>query len=242
MKTTTTQHSKAGSTVAGDASTPRSIVAGDDPARRAGAGDRTRRRLIACSLVAGGAAIAVSTLLKDVNSADAREVLDAVAAHPGRFEASTIAQLIGAALLVPASVGFLRLVPGRLGFAAIALLVLNALGNVGDAGMSAYILELAGHGVTGSEVGIVSAVQDGAIGSAIELMVLLGTLGFPLVAVALWRARTVPVAAPILIGAGFVAFFLPGAGEAVGGALLLGALAVCAARMLPAPPSAKLAG
>jgi hypothetical protein len=204
--------------------------------------DRTRRRLIAGSLVAGGAAIAVSTLLKDVNSADAREVLDTVAAHPGRFEASTLAQLLGAALLVPASIGFLRLVPGRLGFAAVVLLVLDALGNVGDAGMSAYVLALAGHGVTGAEVSVVSAVQDGAIGSAIELMVLLGTLGFPLMAVALWRARTVPVAAPILIGAGFVAFFVPGAGEAVGGALLLGAMGVCAARLLPPAPSAKLAG
>jgi hypothetical protein len=211
-------------------------------APRAPTQDRNRRRLIAGSLIAGTAAIAVSTLLKDVSSADAREVLDTVAAHPGRFEASTIAQLIGAVLLVPAGVGFLRLVPGRLGFAAVALLVINALGNVGDAGMSAYVLELAGHGVTGTEVGIVSAVQDGAIGSAIELMVLVGTLGFPLLAVALWRARTVPVAAPILIGAAFVAFFVPGAGEAVGGALLLGAMGVCAARMLPAAPSAKLAG
>jgi hypothetical protein len=213
-----------------------------DRSPRAPTQDRNRRRLIAGSLIAGTAAIAVSTLLKDVSSADAREVLDTVAAHPGRFEASTIAQLIGAVLLVPAGVGFLRLVPGRLGFAAVALLVVNALGNVGDAGMSAYVLELAGHGVTSTEVGIVSAVQDGAIGSAIELMVLLGTLGFPLLAVALWRARTVPVAAPILIGAAFVAFFVPGAGEAVGGALLLGAMGVCAARMLPAAPSAKLAG
>jgi hypothetical protein len=221
MNTTSTQHDK-----------PRSIEGGD----------RTRRRLIAGSLIAGGAAIAVSTLLKDVNSADAREVLDTVAAHPGRFEASTIAQLIGAVLLVPAGVGFLRLVPSRLGFAAVALLVLSALGNMGDAGTSAYILELAGNGVTGTEVGVVAAVQDGAIGSAIELMVLVGLLGFPLLAIALWRARTVPVAAPILIGAAFVAFFVPGAGEAVGGALLLGAMGVCAARMLPAAPSAKLAG
>jgi hypothetical protein len=210
-------------------------------ARGAATQDRTRRRLIAGSLVAGGAAIAVSTLLKDVNSADAREMLDTVAAHPGRFEASTIAQLIGAVLLVPASVGFLRLVPGRLGFAAVALLVLSALGNVGDAGTSAFVLELARNGVTGTEVGIVAAVQDGAIGSAIELMVLLGLLGFPVLAVALWRARTVPVAAPILIGAAFVAFFVPGAGEAVGGALMLGAMGVCAARMLPPAPSAKLA-
>ncbi len=169
-------------------------------------------------------------------------MLETVAAHPGRFEASTVAQLLGAALLVPASIGFLRLVPGRLGFAAIVLLVLNALGNVGDAGASAYVLELAGHGVTGADVGVVSAVQDGAIGSAIELMVLPGTLGFPLLAVALWRARTVPVAAPILIGAAFVAFFVPGAGEAVGGALMFAALCVCAARMIPPAPSAKLAG
>ena len=40
-------------------------------------------------------------------------------------------------------------------------------------------------------------------------------------------------------GAGFVAFFVPGAGEAVGGALLCAALA---ARVIPAAPSAKLAG
>jgi hypothetical protein len=209
---------------------------------RAPTQDGTRRRLIAGSLLAGGAAIAVSTVLKDVSSADPREMLETVAAHPGRFEASTIAQLIGAALLVPASIGFLRLVPGRLGLAAVVLLVLSALGNVGDAGTSAFVLELARNGVTGTEVGVVSAVQNGAIGSAIELMVLLGLLGFPLLAVALWRARTVPVAAPILIGAAFVAFFVPGAGEAVGGALLFGAMGVCAARLLPATPSAKLAG
>jgi hypothetical protein len=52
----------------------------------------------------------------------------------------------------------------------------------------------------------------------------------------------VPVAAPVLIGTGFVAFFLPGAGEAVGGALQFAALAVCAARVIPAAPCAKLAG
>jgi hypothetical protein len=206
-----------------------------------------RRRLLGGALVAGGLAIAVSTLLKDVSSAGARELLDTVAAHPGRFEASTIAQLIGAMLLIPGSLGILRLLPAgargaKLGFAAIVLLVINGFGNIGDAGMSAYVLEAARNGVTASDVALVDAVQKGAIGSLIELAVLVGTLGFPLLAVALWRARTVPIAAPVLIGAGFVAFFVPGAGEAVGGALLFAALAVCAARVIPAAPSAKLAG
>jgi hypothetical protein len=211
--------------------------------------DRNRRRLIAGALLAGAAAIGVSTVLKDVSSADARDVLETVAAHPGRFEASTLAQLIGAALLVPASIGFLRLLGtgrgARLGFAAIVLLVVKALGNIGDAGASAYVLEAARDGVTGSDVSLVAAVQDGAIGSAIELMVLIGTLGFPLLAVALWRSRAVPVAAPALIGAAFVAFFVPGPGEAAGGMLLFAAMAVCAATLaggLRGVPSAKLAG
>jgi hypothetical protein len=209
-----------------------------------------RRRLLAGALVAGALAMAVSALLKDVSSADPREMLDTVAAHPGRFEASTLAQLVGALLLVPASIGVLRLVGGaRLGFAAVVLLVLNGLGNIGDVGMSAYVLEFARDGVTGSDVSLVNAVQDGAIGSAIELLVLIGTLGFPLLAVALWRARSVPVAAPALLGAAFVAFFLPGAGEAVGGVLMFASLAICAATLAGttlvshrAEPSAKLAG
>jgi hypothetical protein len=206
-----------------------------------------RRRLLGGALLAGGLAIAISTLLKDVSSAGAREMLDTVAAHPARFESSTIAQLIGAMLLIPGSLGVLRLLPAgahgaRIGFAAIVLLVVNGFGNIGDAGMSAYVLEAARSGVTAGDVALVDGVQNGAIGSLIELLVLVGTLGFPLLAVALWRARTVPVAAPVLIGAGFVAFFLPGAGEAVGGALLFAALAMCAARVIPAAPSAKLAG
>jgi hypothetical protein len=59
----------------------------------------------------------------------------------------------------------------------------------------------------------------------------------------------VPVAAPALLGASFVAFFLPGAGEAVGGVLMFAALALCAATLASldvrpqrAVASAKLTG
>jgi hypothetical protein len=41
----------------------------------------------------------------------------------------------------------------------------------------------------------------------------------------------VPVAAPALIAAAFVAFFVPGPGEAAGGMLLFAAMAVCAATL-----------
>jgi hypothetical protein len=193
--------------------------------------DRTRRRLAAAALVAGAAGIGISLVFKDVNGTDARELLETVAAHPGRFEASSLAQLIGAALLVPGTVGLLRLLPGRgarLGLIAVALLVVNAFGNIGDAALAPVLSQAAAHGITPSEVALVDGVQTSALSSLVESMVLVGLLGFPLLAIALRRARTVPAAAPALIGASFVAFFVPGAGELIGGVLLTAAMAIVA--------------
>jgi hypothetical protein len=70
-------------------------------------------------------------------------------------------------------------------------------------------------------------------------MVLIGLLGFPLLAVALYGARTVPVAVPALIGVAFVSFFLP-ISEGIGGGLLAIAFAVAARQLVSGPAARRL--
>ena len=185
-------------------------------------------------MAAGGLLLAASMALKTVNTEDARAMLESVAAAPGRFEASTLLQLAAAVLLLPALLGFAGLLRGHGGrpaAVALGLMFVNTAGNIGDAGMGAYVSSAASDGVSAADVSVIDHAQSGAIYSLISIMVLLGLLGFPLLAWSLYRARTVPVAVPALIAVAFVSFFLP-ISEGVGGGLLAIAFAIAAQRLV----------
>ncbi|MBX6387180.1 MAG: hypothetical protein IRZ07_30085, partial [Microbispora sp.] len=148
-----------------------------------------------------------------------------------------------ALLLVPGLAGLTRLFPGRgavLGHLGIGLLALNALGNLGDAAGGSALSALASGGVTGQDVAVADAVATEPVFAVVQLMVLVGLLGFPLLAIALLRARTVHWAVPVLLLACLVSFFVP-VTEAVGGVLLVLAYGMVGVRFLrpePAPAPA----
>jgi hypothetical protein len=197
--------------------------------------NRFRRSATAAALVVGPAALAVSSAVKVVSSSDAREMLIAVAAHPGRETASDAAQLAAVLLLVPATIGLVRFFGGRgstLGHLAIGLVVLNGIGNAADVVHGALLSTLARDGVSATDVALVTRLDDSGLGSVVQLLTLVGLLGFPLLAAALWRSRTAPRWVPVVLVAGVVSFFFP-INEGVGATLMwvaFGALGLQLAR------------
>ena len=201
-----------------------------------------RRRLGAAALVAAGVLVAASLALKVVDTEEPRALLEAIAAAPDRFAAGTLLQLAAAACLLAALPVFLWLLRGRggrLGAAAIGLLYASTLGNVGDAGASAYQWAAATDGVSAADVALVERAQESAAGVAVSLLVLVGLLGFPLLAAALYRARTTPPAVPALIAAAFVSFFFP-IPELVGGLLLVAAFGLVARQLVDEREAVRL--
>ena len=99
---------------------------------------------------------------------------------------------------------------------------MNLIGNAGDVIIGRLLASLSADGVSARDVTLLASVKDGGVGGVVELLVLFGLLGFPLLAGALWRAgghRAVPAA----IALSFVSFFVP-IPEAVGGVLMAVAL------------------
>ncbi len=187
---------------------------------------RFRRRIGGASLVLGPVALAASLALKVVNTDDARGMLDAAAAHHDRLVASNVAQLVAVVLMLPATLAVLHMLRGRgaaLGHVAIGLLFLNLIGNAGDVIMGQLLASLSTDGVSARDVTLLASVKDSGVGSVVELLVLFGLLGFPLLAGALWRAG-VHRAVPAAIAVSFLSFFVP-IPEAIGGALMAVALA-----------------
>ena len=180
--------------------------------------NRLNTRIAPICLVSGSVVLAASLALKPVHSAGAKEQLDQVAAHPGAFEASTLLQILAAVLLVPGLITLARTAAGKLGGVAIGLLYLNTLGNVGDAGHGATLLAAAKDGVSSADVTLAKAIDAGSIASVVELMVLIGLLGFPLLAVAFYRSG-VAKWIPAVLGAAFLSFFAP-INEGFGAALM----------------------
>ena len=91
--------------------------------------------------------------------------------------------------------------PGAADEAGIAA---PAIGLTGDAIFSTFVAELARDGVSSADVTVVHAVSTGAAYSLCQVCVLIGFLGIPLLAVAMYRSRTVPVAVPAMLAAAFV--------------------------------------
>ncbi|GGO03050.1 MULTISPECIES: hypothetical protein [Microbispora] len=182
-----------------------------------------RRRFAGVCLIAGPVAMAAAMALKTVSGGDSSAILTEVAADPSRFRLSILLQLVAALLMVAGLAGLPRLFPGRgavLGHLGIALLWLNMLGNLGDAASGSVLSAMAAGGVTDQKVAIADAVAGEPVFMVIQFMVLIGLLGFVLLAVALFRARTVPWAVPALLLATLVSFLVP-ITEAVGGVLLV---------------------
>jgi hypothetical protein len=202
--------------------------------------NRLTNRIAPICLVAGMVLLAASLALKPIHSAGARQQLDQVAAHTGAFEASTLLQIVAATLLVPGLITLARTAAGKLGGVAVGLLYVNTLGDVGDAGHSATLLAAAKNGVSSADVELVKSIDTTSIASLVELMVLVGLLGFPLLAVALYKSR-VARWIPIAIGVAFVSFFAP-ISEGFGAAVLAIALSAVAFpgrfRAQPVPSSA----
>lgn len=203
--------------------------------------DDFRRRFAGICLIAGPIVMATAMALKTVSDQDSRVLLTEVAADPSRFRLSILLQLVAVLLLVPGLAALPRLFPGRgavLGHLGIGLLTLNMFGNLGDAASGSTLSAIASGGVTDQKVAILDGVAREPVFTVIQLMVLIGLLGFVLLAVGLFRARTVHWAVPTLLLATLVSFFVP-ITEAVGGILLVLAFGWVGARFLRPDPATE---
>lgn len=199
-----------------------------------------RQRFAGACLIAGPIAMAAAMALKTTGGGDSRALLAEVAADPGRFQLSTLLQLLAVLITLPGLAGLVRLFPGRgavLGHLGIGLLGLNMLGNLGDAAGSAALSALASGGVTEQKAAIADAISGETVFVVVQLMVLAGMLGFILLPVGLLLARTVHWAVPALILATVVSFFLP-VNEGVGGVLLALGMGTIGVRFLTDLPIA----
>lgn len=193
------------------------------------------RNAVITSLVVGPMLLVVASAAKVVNDPDPHAMLTAVAANPGRATLSDAAQLAATVLLVPATVGILRFFRERaavVGHIAVGLIFINLLGNTADVMHGALLGALARDGVSPADVDVLKALDSTGGAVAVEIMVPLGLLGFPLLAFALWRSRTTPLWVPLTLVAGVVCFFFPineGLGAAVMGIAFVG-LAITIAR------------
>jgi hypothetical protein len=179
--------------------------------------------------------------LKRIPGNDPREMLDAVAASPAAWTGMAWSQAAAALLLLPGVIALVALVRGRgfvLAHVAGALVVLNLFGNVADLGRSGIAQLLAGGGVTAADVTLLEALFGNALFLAVDVLVALGLLGYPLLAVALFRSGVLPRPVPALMALGFVAFFTP-LPEVVGALLLGSGFALAGVSMLRVPAAAK---
>lgn len=183
--------------------------------------DRFRRNLAGTSLMAGGGAAFVSMVTKTIDTNDEKSVLDSVAANPGLNSISAVAQLVMVVAMLPAIFGLLRLLRLRgawLGHVGAALLLLNLVGNAVDVGQSTMLIGLTERQVGPAEIEALSAAEATPAYLVASVFTLVGLLGFPLLAGALWRNGTISRAVPVLMIVAVVSFFFP-VPEAIGGAL-----------------------
>lgn len=142
---------------------------------------------------------------------DPAEVYDAASAHAGRIAASVAIGTPGVLLWIVAVVGAVHLVRSRGATLAHVGGLLALLGAVGHAMMATLFLVLLGLPDEGDRATLVP-VLDGIAGHVFPVvmpLLVLGGLGVVLLAVALRRAGRVPLACPLLVGAGFLSEFVP---------------------------------
>lgn len=179
-----------------------------------------RRTLTALCCFAAPLVLLVALL---IHPGQAQGLLDTIAAHPERTQAASLLIIASSVLFVPAVLGALHLVRGRggvLGHLGVALVVTGVIGHAVFAG---FQIVLAGALASGVDRGQLSAMTEGAPNVGFLVVMAMFMLGFfpgvVLLAVALWRGRSVPPWAPLFLLAFVVSDFVPFGGawaEAVG--------------------------
>jgi len=154
-----------------------------------------------------------------------------VAAEPGRIQVSALLIMLTAILFVPALVGILQLVRERgvvLGHLAVALTIVGAIGHAVFAGFQIVLSGALESGVGERQL---TAMVEGTPNAGFVVVLLTFLAGFfpglLLLAIALWRSRTVPVWAPIGLVALVVTDFVPLAGGRLVAALVPAFGVVC---------------
>lgn len=196
------------------------------------------RRPAAALPLAGAVLFAAGMALTPWESENATSAYhDALAAQPGRAQAAAITLAFAYALLAAGTLACAGLLAGRRDWWLRIGTVVTVLGMTILPGLlvtDAYDLALAQELPRADSVRVSEAAGDlvltAVLGTAGGLGMLLGT---SLIAIALWRARVVPVATPVLVIAGWIvgyATFTPAV--MIGGAMLLVAAYAIAARQL----------
>lgn len=177
-----------------------------------------------------------------------RAYLDAMAASPSRAQVAAVLLHLGYLLLAAGAFGILARLGRDGGWWMRIGGVLTILGASTMPGLlivDAYDIAIAQELPRDVGVRVSDAVGELPMTAVIHIPALLGfLLGGIVLLVALWRARIVPVAAPLLVLAGWVVPFVVYSAPvfAVGGALLVLGYALVAIRLVaPAAPEPEAA-
>lgn len=155
-----------------------------------------RRTLAGLCLIAAPAAGLAATVVAPPAALDIGERLTIVAEHSSRFLASNLLAVLMQIFLVPALLGLLHLLKGRgvvLGHIGGGLALAGVFGYMGVLATEFVLLEMA-EGGRREMIALAERVY-GSVGFGIFLLMFLFglLLGLIILAVALWRARVVPV-------------------------------------------------
>jgi hypothetical protein len=121
--------------------------------------------------------------------------LEAIAAHPGRFQAYALAILVSSYLLVPAFLGLMQLIrqrSPRWAYAAGGLALVGMLVAIGDAATELMYWKMGSAGTDLSTMAALSERYEAGTGFVYAVGGLAFLLGTVLMGVALWRTRVVP--------------------------------------------------
>jgi hypothetical protein len=141
-------------------------------------------------------------------------LVQTVAEHPGRVEASNLLIVLSSVLFVPALIGLLRPVRGRgviLVHIGVGLALIGVIGHAVWAGFQVVLVGMVQSGVDREQL---SAMVEGGPPNAgfvvVMLMFLAGFfLGMIVLAVGLWRSRVIPRWAAVCIALAPLLDFLP---------------------------------
>jgi hypothetical protein len=168
--------------------------------------DRLNRMLVGGSLIVAPLVIVAQEWIapEPGGEREAGDVLAAIAAHPGRYEAAMLLGILAAILLIPALAGLALAIRDRSVLLAWFGGILGVIGAVGFACQNAIslgFLELAAaEGERARMVTLYEGVRGSTAGLVIELLFIGGLfLGLILLAAAVWRSALAPRAAAILI-------------------------------------------
>lgn len=179
------------------------------------------------------------------SDATGAETLALNAAHPTLLHLSTLAVVVGGLLVVPAGMGLLRLAPrARLVTVGASMMVAGYIAYAIAAGTTIPDA-MAATGATARDAAVLDrAASDPWSVWLFVLFVAGNLLGTLVTAAGLWRARVVPVAAPLLIACwpvlhviGLV-FFGNEVPQVVGAVLQAVGFAICARALVRAPRAA----